>query len=147
MNEADIKKRLKHFREMALEVKYQKLRLRLFEPDISPKIVVCENNDLRSVKDKLCLFDDKATIEAEIKRIADILEQEYQIFNKAIMRCNNSEMKIIFQLRYFHLYDWNDINEFLYSRRDDYLTEKNSKYERRMFRLHKQALKTISDTF
>ncbi len=63
------------------------------------------------------------------------------------MRCNNSEMKIIFQLRYFHLYDWNDINEFLYSRNDDYLTEKNSKYERRMFRLHKQALKTISDTF
>ncbi len=69
---------------MALEVKYQKLRLRLFEPDISPKIVVCENNDPHSVKDKSCLFDDKATIEAEIKRISGILERNIKYLIKVL---------------------------------------------------------------
>ena len=127
MNYFKLKQRLKDFLCLNQDINLQKKRLQL----------ILESND----KNINSLYTD---IEKEISDKSKAINKELIFLNSNIAAIKNPEAKLILQLRYLHLKSWNEVNEFMYNRHDDFYCEKNSKYERRMFRLHNEAIKNLS---
>lgn len=125
----DLKERLKHFREIAYDIQFQRKRLSDF--------------NIKSKEQNLKRSD----IKKELQDTFKIYDNEFKTLTEAILKLKNAETKIIFQLRYLHLKSWDEVNDFLYKLKDDYLIEKNSKYERRMYRLHNAGLKELINIF
>lgn len=85
----------------------------------------------------------KISLENELKKMQIKKESEFKILSSAVWKLKKTEHIYILLLRYIDMYSWEDINKFLHSRHEDFEIEKNGKYERRMFRLHKTALNKI----
>lgn len=85
----------------------------------------------------------KEKIESKLNRLKERAEEEEQIIKGNIKAANMDAIESqLMDLRYICGYDWGRVQRIMYMNKYDYYTKEQS-YKRKMFRVHKKALKKM----
>lgn len=142
----DIKERLQDYIELNKEIDYQIIRLEHYSEKIKsiksplysdmPKAPPIHPDHIAD------MISRKEEIEKNIRDLMQQREKKRQIINRLIARLSKPELKIVLQLRYINLKEWNEVIFDMYGEKEDY-EMKLDNYRQRVFRYHKQAITEI----
>ena len=117
-----MKERLKRFRRLLLEIEIEEHRRK----------VLTEIDGFASDKAK-------ATIDSRLRRLWREEERERRELSEIVEMLPLPEQRQVIFARYFDGHAWCGVAHLLFGRRPDYWTKQDS-YERRVYRIHGEAL-------
>lgn len=88
------------------------------------------------------LIAQKESVGAEIKRLAEMQEQQRQEINELVARLKSAEQRSVLTLRYLADSKWTDVCEMMFGGLDDYEMKQES-YLRRITKAHGKALQNL----
>ena len=144
----DIKQRLRSYRDkLTKDLKNQQLRLDRIEMKMtsigSPSLSDMPRSSSGPFDRTSYLVAQKVDLESEVVSLQNELIEEWKDIELIIKKLKNSEEKAVIRMRYHDGMDWNDVADTMFGDKDDYL-DKVDTYQRRVFRLHGQALVNMS---
>ena len=144
----DIKQRLRSYRDkLTKDLKNQQLRLDRTEMRLtsigSPSLSDMPRSSSGPFDRTSYLVAQKVDLESEVVSLQNELIEEWKDIELIIKKLKNSEEKAVIRMRYHDGMDWNDVADTMFGDKDDYL-DKVDTYQRRVFRLHGQALVNMS---
>ena len=142
--------RLREYGEMVKELEYQGERLERLKVKLigvgaqaltdMPKSP-SPNND--KVTD---LLAQKIELEQEMEEMADSVREERRTIEKAIRSLKSAEQRAVIRSRFIDMERADSVTELLFGGHEDFL-DKQSSYERRMFKIQTQAVENLAAYF
>ena len=144
----DIKQRLRSYRDkLTKDLKNQQLRLDRIEMKMtsigSPSLSDMPRSSSGPFDRTSYWVAQKVDLESEVVSLQNELIEEWKDIELIIKKLKNSEEKAVIRMRYHDGMEWNDVTDTMFGDKDDYL-DKVDTYQRRVFRLHGQALVNMS---